>query len=254
VVLVTLWATRRPPHTRGLRSQQDSLRRAIRSLGLPECQRVALETIAACADGAGFCFKKTGTIARESGYDKRTIQRALRELQAETPPLLRRWPLLRDPRNYERRSDLPYRARQGQGPTISRLGVLLRRRAALHELDEAEALGLVELVTPEIERVLAAEPAAAEIAAGGALLSPPTVTPEIEPKPLQSRGRPADEPVTPQRRTERSHPSKGRSLDPDEGPARGDALAEDGAEGEQVWHRLARAAAAATSHEIEEAS
>lgn len=133
------------PRVKGTKAQAVALDRAVRGLTLAPfpltptrlgerrvsdyAQRDVLTVIAAHANGAGFSLLKVATIAHESGWNARTAQRALAALEAEGH--IDRYPRMRSPDRY--RSSLPRHARQGQGPSIYRVGRVLRAVAGLAE-------------------------------------------------------------------------------------------------------------------------
>lgn len=135
------------PRVKGTKAQAAALDHAIRSLPLtafprtvtrrgerrvsPEAQRAVLTVVADHANGAGFSFLTVATIVHESGWHKRTVQRALVALASEK--LVERYPYMRSPDRYP--TALPRRARQGQGPSIYRVARVLRTAAGLAEVE-----------------------------------------------------------------------------------------------------------------------
>jgi hypothetical protein len=119
--------------------------------------RAVLHVLAAHVDGAGFCWLRSETIIRESGYRRRSVFLALNELEHEA--LVERFRVLRDPTRY--RSDLPWRARHGQGPNVYRIGPCLREAAQLIEVDVAHHLNLRDRQRPAPSWAFAVGPATA---------------------------------------------------------------------------------------------
>lgn len=136
------------PRVKGTTAQAEALAGAIRQLSLApfpattgpgerrvsaEAQRGVLTVLAEHANGAGFCFLTIATIEHESGWNTRTVQRALAALESQA--LVERYTYMRSPDRY--RPSLPRRARQGQGPSIYRMGRVLRDAAGLVHVEWA---------------------------------------------------------------------------------------------------------------------
>ena len=170
------WATRMPPpHVRGLPSQGHALLRAIGRLELTSGATAVLRVLCEMADGAGFCHPSVRRLIQDSGYSERSVFRALGELERDGH--LTRYPTLRDRARFG--EHLPRNARQGQGPTIYRVGSALRTAAGLLDVDVTEHLGLVAaehdrpVAPPEPEPLAPPE---------SATLAPPVVgTPQWHP-------------------------------------------------------------------------
>jgi hypothetical protein len=164
-----------PPHVRGLPSQGQELRRAVGRLELTSRARAVLGVLCEKADGAGFCHPSVQLLIRESGYARRSVFRALGELERDGH--LSRYPTLRDRARYG--EHLPRNARQGQGPTIYRVGSALRTAAGLLDVDLTEHLGLV---AAEPDRAVALPDTEPLAPPESATLAPPVVgTPQWHP-------------------------------------------------------------------------
>lgn len=123
---------------KGLPSETRALHRVVDRLELVDASRAVLRVLCEMADGAGFCWPSVEKLMRESGYSRRSVFRALREL--EDGGHLARYSQLRDPERYG--THLPQRARHGQGLSVYRVGAALRASAGLRYVDVVEHLGL----------------------------------------------------------------------------------------------------------------